>query len=99
LKLLSAQAKGKKEVQSSIAQEEESQKNQEKELYITGVTFGSDMQCLTALAQIIEGLEKSPFFKNARLKSAEENKLYNRPGADFEMVCDMVGQGISKERR
>jgi type IV pilus assembly protein PilM len=96
LKHLSAQAKVKQEAQSPTPQEE-SQQDQEKELYITGIAFGSDMQCLTALAQIIEGLEKSPFFKNARLISAEENKLYNRSGADFEIVCDMVGKEQSDE--
>jgi type IV pilus assembly protein PilM len=90
LTLLATQAKGKKEVQTSTSQEKESQQDQGVELHITGITFGSDMQCLTALAQIIESLEKSSFFKNARLMSAVENKLYNRPGADFEIVCDMV---------
>jgi type IV pilus assembly protein PilM len=97
LKLLSAQAKEKKETQTSTSKEKEFQEDQGMELHITGVTFGSDMQCLTALAQIIEGLEKSPFFKNARLMSAEENKLYNRPGADFEMACDMVAEDNQKK--
>jgi type IV pilus assembly protein PilM len=92
LKLLSVQAKAKplkKEVQTSKSQAGESQQDQESGLHITGIAFGSDIQCLTALAQIIEGLEKSPLFKNAKLISADENKLYNRPGADFEIVCDI----------
>jgi len=59
------------------------------ELHITGITFGSDIHCLTALAQVIEGLEKCPLFKNAKLLSADENKLYNRPGAGFKIVCDI----------
>jgi hypothetical protein len=29
--------------------------------------------------------------------SAEENKLYNRSGADFEIVCDMVAEEQSDE--
>jgi len=92
LKLLSVQAKAKplkKEVPASKSQEGESQQDEKRELHITGIAFGSDIQCLTALAQIIEGLEKSPLFKNAKLLSADENKLYNRPGADFEIVCDI----------
>jgi len=96
LKLLSVQAKAKplkKEVQTSKSQAGESQQDQESGLHITGIAFGSDIQCLTALAQIIEGLEKSPLFKNAKLLSADENKLYNRPGADFEIVCNIVLNG------
>jgi type IV pilus assembly protein PilM len=92
LKLLSVQAKAKplkKEVQTSKSQAGESQQDQESGLHITGIAFGSDIQCLTALAQIIEGLEKSPLFKNAKLLSADENKLYNQPGADFKIVCDI----------
>jgi type IV pilus assembly protein PilM len=67
------------------------------ELHITGITFGSDIHCLTALAQVIEGLEKCPLFKNAKLLSADENKLYNRPGAEFEIVCDIVLDGQIRE--
>jgi Tfp pilus assembly protein PilN len=94
LMLLSTQAK---RAQTPTSKEKESQQNRGMDLHITGITFGSDMQCLTALAQIIEGLEKSPYFKNARLMSAEENKLYNRSGADFEIVCDMVAEEQSDE--
>ncbi len=92
LKLLSVQAKGKsskKEIQASKSQEGESQQDQEMELHITGIAFGSDIQFLTSLAHIIGGLDKSPLFKNAKLMSADENKLYNRPGAEFEIVCDI----------
>ncbi len=92
LKLLSVQAKAKplkKEVQTSKSKEEESQQDQGEELHITGIAFGSDIHCLTALAKIIEGLEKSPIFKNAKLMSANEIKLYNRPGAEFEIICDI----------
>jgi Tfp pilus assembly protein PilN len=100
LTILSVQAKGKplkKEVQTSISQEEESQQDQERELHIAGVAFGRDIQCLTALAQIIEGLEKSQFFKNAKLMSAEENKLYNQPASQFEIVCDILVKGEEGE--
>ena len=100
LTLLSVQTKGKplkKEVQASKPKEGESQQDQETELHITGITFGSDLHCLTALAQVIEGLEKSPLFKDAKLLSADENKLYNRPGAGFEIICDIVLNGQIKE--
>jgi type IV pilus assembly protein PilM len=92
LKLLSVQAKAKslkKEVQTLKSQEGESQLDQVRELHITGIVFGNDIHCLTALAQMIEGLEKSSLFKNAKLMSADENKLFNRPGAEFEIVCDI----------
>jgi cell division ATPase FtsA len=93
LTLISAKAKKnllEKEGQTSISQEEESQWDQGVELQITGIAFGSDIRCLTALAQIIEGLEKSPSFENVKLMSAEENKLYNRQAAEFEIICDIV---------
>jgi type IV pilus assembly protein PilM len=99
LTVLSVQAKGKplkKEVQTSKSKEGESQQDEEKELHITGIAFGSDMQCLTALAQIIERLEKSPLFKNAKLMSADEHKLYNRPGSEFEIVCDIITEKVPR---
>jgi type IV pilus assembly protein PilM len=68
---------------------EESPANGKYELQMKGIAFGSDFHCLTALARIIEGLEKSPLFKNARLTSADENKSYNQPGVGFEMICDL----------
>jgi type IV pilus assembly protein PilM len=68
---------------------EESPANGEYGLQIKGIAFGSDFRCLTALARIIEGIEKSSLFKNARLLSADENKSYNQPGVGFEMICDM----------
>jgi len=93
LKLLSVQAKGKspkKGIPASKSQEGESQQDQEMELHITGIAFGSNIQFLTALAHIIGGLDKSQLFKNAKLLSTDENKLYNRPGAEFEIVCNIV---------
>lgn len=59
------------------------------ELQIKGITFGSDDSCLKALARMIEGLEKSSVFYNAKLISADENKSYNQPGVGFEIVCDI----------
>jgi type IV pilus assembly protein PilM len=68
---------------------EESPENGAYELKIKGIAFGSDFQCLTSLARMIEGLEKSSLFKNAKLVSADENKSYNHPGVGFEIICDM----------
>jgi len=68
---------------------EESPENGAYELQIKGIAFGTDNHCLTALARMIEGLEKSSLFKNAKLVSADENKSYNRPGVGFEIICDM----------
>ena len=68
---------------------EESPENGAYELQIKGIAFGSDFQCLTSLARIIEELEKSSLFKNAKLISADENKSYNHPGVGFEIICDL----------
>lgn len=100
LTLLSVQSKGKplkKGSPSSKPQEGESQKDDGRELYITGVAFGSDVRCLTALAQIIERFERSSLFKNVKLMSADENKLYTQPGAGFEIVCDINLYGYRRE--
>lgn len=92
LTLLSVQSKGtpfKKGSPTPRPQQGEAQKEEGRELYIAGTAFGSDVRCLTALAQIIERLEKSPLFKNVKLVSADENKLYTQPGAGFEIACDI----------
>ncbi len=95
LTLLSVQAKGPKANPAKA----EPQTDGDWELHITGIAFGSDIHCLTALAQIIEGLEKSQLFKNAKLLSADENKLYNRQAAEFEIVCEIVTNGQIIEGR
>ena len=102
LTLLSVQNKGKpmkKGSPSSKPQEGESQKDDGRELYITGLAFGSDVRCLTALAQIIERLERSSLFKNVKLVSADENKLYTQPGAVFEIACDINLNSQKREEK
>jgi type IV pilus assembly protein PilM len=71
------------------ASKEESPVNGAYELQMKGIAFGSDSSCLTALARIIEELERSSLFKNAKLVSADENKSYNQPGVGFEILCDL----------
>jgi type IV pilus assembly protein PilM len=73
----------------STTSKDESQTKEGTEMQIKGLAFGSDLQCLSALAQMIERLEKSPLFKDAKLVTAEENKLYNLSGIEFEIVCDI----------
>lgn len=80
--LLSVQDKSK-------TPKDESQTKEGTEMQIKGIAFGSDLQCLTAIAQLIERLEKSPLFKGAKLVTAEENELYNQQGTEFEIVCDI----------
>jgi len=102
LTLVSVQYKGKllkKGPQTPKPQEEESQRDEGRELHLTGLVFGSDLHCLTALAQIIERLERSPLFKNVKLLSADENKLYNQPGAEFEIISDIAPNGQKREER
>jgi type IV pilus assembly protein PilM len=102
LTLLSVQSKGKglkKGIPPSIPQEGEPKKDENRELYITGLAFGSDVNCLTALALIIERLERSPLFKNARLILADENKLYTQPGTGFEIVSDINLDNQKREEK
>jgi hypothetical protein len=102
LRLLSVQYKGKplkKTSQPPKPQEEESQKGDGRELHLMGFVFGSDLHCLTALAQIIERLERSTLFKNVRLMSADENKLFNQSAAEFEIMSDIAPGGQKREER
>jgi Tfp pilus assembly protein PilN len=85
----------------SDTSKEESHTNKGNELLIKGLAFGNDLQCLTALAEIIERLEKYPLFKNAKLVTTVENKLYNHPATEFEIICDITKgglKGLEKER-
>jgi type IV pilus assembly protein PilM len=79
---LSIQSRGK-------SSKEEAQAGEERELHIKGLAFGSDLQCLSSLARLIESLEESSLLRNARLISADENKHYNKPATDFEIVCNI----------
>jgi Tfp pilus assembly protein PilN len=92
LTLLSVQQKGK-------PSKGESTTHEGRELHITGLTFGNDVNCLTALALTMERLEGLPLFKNVKLVSADENKLYTRPGAGFEIVCDLNLDGHKREEK
>lgn len=69
----------------------------EKELQILGIIFGHNAQCLKSLAQLMERLEKSPLFRNAKLVSAGENKQYTTPAMQFEIVSDLDGQKKGKQ--
>jgi hypothetical protein len=51
------------------------------------------------LAQIIERLERSSLFKNVKLVSADENKLYTQPGAGFEIACDINLNSQKREEK
>jgi type IV pilus assembly protein PilM len=91
LTLLSVQSKGK-------YKKGESQNDKGSEFYISGLAFGRDLNCLTSLALMIERFERSPLFKNVKLISADENRLYSRPGAGFEIVCDINLDGHKGEK-
>jgi type IV pilus assembly protein PilM len=79
----------KKPVPSLKPQEAGAMEEEKKILHIGGLAFGNDVHCLTALAQVIEGLEKSPLFSNVKLISTDENKLYNQLATGFDIICDI----------
>ncbi len=88
----------KKELKGLMAQTSDSE-NEEKEIYFAGLVFGTDLNCLNSLAQFIERLEKSPWFKNVKLISAVENKSYNWPSSEFEILSDLaLSDGKRTER-
>jgi len=73
----------------SKPQEGETQQKERKVIHLSGLAFGNDIHCLTALAQIIERLERSPLFSHVKLLSTGENKSYNRPATEFDIACDI----------
>ena len=73
----------KKEPQAEV------QQDGQKEIHLGGLAFGNDVQCLTALVRLIEGLETSHLFKNAKLISAEENRTYNQRSAEFKILAEV----------
>lgn len=73
-----------------------SSNSREKEIQILGLTFGQNAQCLSALAQMMEGLEKSPLFRNVKLVSAAENKQYTVPAMQFEIVSELERERKSR---
>jgi Tfp pilus assembly protein PilN len=75
--------------QASKPQEGELREDWKKVLHLTGLAFGNDIHCLTAIAQIIEGLERSPLFSHVKLISTDENKLYNQLTVEFDIACDI----------
>ncbi len=95
LTLFEIGSRGKRTKKGSASQKspvEEPLKDGQKELHLSGIVFGNDIHCLMALARVMEGLEKSPFFKNAKLISADENREYSQPGTEFEIACE-INQG------
>jgi len=76
----------KKPLQASKPQEGEPRKGV---LHIGALAFGNDIHCLTAIAQIIERLERSPLFSQVKLTSTDEIKLYNQLATEFDILCDI----------
>ena len=75
--------------QTSTLKEADPKGKSKMTLHLSGLAFGTDIHCLTALARIIEGLERSPFFSQVKLISTEENRLYNQSATEFDIVCDI----------
>lgn len=79
----------KKSEPASKPGETGTKEEEEKILYLGGLAFGNDLHCLTALAQVIEGLERSSLFSNVKLVSTDEHKLYNQPATEFDVTCNI----------
>jgi hypothetical protein len=48
---------------------------------------------------IIERLERTSLFNHVRLVSADEEKLYTQPGAEFGIVCDVNLDSQQREEK
>lgn len=68
-------------------------KDTEKELRLEGITFGENAERVESIYNIMQGLEKSPFFSDVRSSFSKENNNYSKPGANFEIRCKMLDAG------
>jgi type IV pilus assembly protein PilM len=89
LEVQSGKKSWKKAGAGSKPQDEEAHQNGRMMIYLSGLAFGNDTDCLTALAQIIESLERSPLFSHVKLIATGEYKSYNRPATEFDIACDI----------
>jgi type IV pilus assembly protein PilM len=71
-------------------------KNAGKELRLEGITFGEDAKIVESIYNIMQGLEKSPFFSDVRSSFSKGNNNYSEPGADFEIRCLINHETSSK---
>jgi len=90
LEITSETKNPKFELKSSKLKEAKSPDDEKRILYLSGLAFGNDIQVLSAISKVIEGLEQLPRFKNVKLLSTNENKSYNKFSAQFEIICDIL---------
>ncbi len=69
----------------------------ETEMQILGLAFGQNAECLKAIAQLMECLEKSSLCRNVKLITAGENKQYSVQAMQFEIVSDLKMERLSKQ--
>jgi type IV pilus assembly protein PilM len=74
------------------------QATESKRLLLKGFAIGQDVQCLTGVAQFIDQLEQSSFFRNSKLVSAEQTTWHRETGVDFEIVCDVDPGSLSSRK-
>jgi len=102
LTFLSAQSRPKPARKESEAQKPTEgvlQKEEKPKVLLTGLAFGSDLSSLTAIAQIMERLERSPFLGSAKLLSTSENKSYTLAGTEFKIGVDIARPGPGREEK
>ncbi len=68
----------------------------ETEMQILGLAFGHNAECLKAIAQLMERLDKSSLCRNVKLMAVRENKQYSVPALQFEIVSDLEMERLSK---
>lgn len=102
---LTSKRQGQEGKSSSIPPSEKASRDRSEEaLHLSGLAFGSDLECLAALSRIVEGLEENRVLKNVSLLSLEEDKSYNRPATQFEIACEVEphfghGRGLAKDAK
>ncbi len=77
------------EIQTNTGPDEkDSPKRSPSFLHLAGFVFGNDLQTLSALAQLIESLERSNLFSRVQLIAAQEDKTFYQKASTFEILCE-----------
>jgi len=64
-------------------------RKREYQLIIQGTAFGSDQEILAALAEFTNRLNRSPFFKEAKVQTTSKSTEYTKGAAEFKILATL----------
>jgi len=67
----------------------------EYQLIIQGTAFGSDQEILATLSEFTKSLNRSPFFKEAKVQTTLKSTEYSKGAAEFKILAKL-GEGVTR---